>query len=710
MLRTTLEVQAATYQNSGSSAVKKLSIDELRERYNSITPYPAKLYDVTPTTGKNYKPGKMSAQALKHTQDYINFMRVQAGLPEITLLDELNTSAQYGALVLAMLDSGLSHTPTKPQGISDADYKTGFSATSSSNISYSRGYSNALQTAISGQMDDSGSTNTATLGHRRWLLNPLTRTFGVGNARSATGASYTCVRVFGSGIKSAQTDYDFVAWPASGAMLSDVFSTSAAWSVTLNPAKYKTPNKTEVKVTLTRLSDKKKFTFDKNDMSSNPSISSEYFGINLAGYGVGNCIIFRPIASQIGNYSGEYEVNISGIYDKSGAEKPLSYKVNFDTLKQADGWKRIDGSWYYYLGGKKVTGWKKVGSKWYYMDKSGKMLTNTWVGENWLDGSGAWVENKKPEKWIKSGNRWWYRNADGSYPKSCWKQIGGKYYYFDAKGYAVTGWFKSGNKWYYMNTSCAMVTGWKKISEKWYYFNKSGAMLTGWQDIDGERYCFSGSGAMRVGWFKENNLWYYFDTNGLALKNQWLSGKYYFKADGVMAANEWVDNERYYVDENGVWVPGKVKDDEEEKELPILKITNTVVGTDENTGKVFRYTTPMTYVCTEPECMRVFYGTDGYYEFEDHQWDTMHQAHTIYEPWEFELENGSSVEYQELIPQYKIYIMEPEVDSDGKHYEVSYRINNGPLQTPVLDPQDEQGKPYIIVNVEEDTTLEVLYE
>ena len=36
--------------------------------------------------------------------------------------------------------------------------------------------------------------------------------------------------------------------------------------------------------------------------------------------------------------------------------------------------------------------------------------------------------------------RWWYDNGDGTYPSSNWQEIGGKWYFFDAEGYMVTGW------------------------------------------------------------------------------------------------------------------------------------------------------------------------------------------------------------------------------------------------------------------------------
>ena len=56
--------------------------------------------------------------------------------------------------------------------------------------------------------------------------------------------------------------------------------------------------------------------------------------------------------------------------------------------------------------------------------------------ENPTGGNGEWAQT--PEN-----GRWWYRNADGSYPANSWQQIGGKWYFFDAQGYMVTGWVQS---------------------------------------------------------------------------------------------------------------------------------------------------------------------------------------------------------------------------------------------------------------------------
>lgn len=63
--------------------------------------------------------------------------------------------------------------------------------------------------------------------------------------------------------------------------------------------------------------------------------------------------------------------------------------------KMATGWLNLNGSWYYLAsGGKMATGWLKLGNTWYYLNANGKMATNTWIGNSYVNGSGAWVRSR----------------------------------------------------------------------------------------------------------------------------------------------------------------------------------------------------------------------------------------------------------------------------------------------------------------------------
>ena len=57
---------------------------------------------------------------------------------------------------------------------------------------------------------------------------------------------------------------------------------------------------------------------------------------------------------------------------------------------------------------------------------------------------------------------------------------------------------------------------------------------------------------MGKGWQKMDSKWYYVDSTGRTVTNQWI-GSYFFEADGTMATSKWIGN--YYVDANGRYTP-----------------------------------------------------------------------------------------------------------------------------------------------------------
>ena len=272
------------------------------------------------------------------------------------------------------------------------------------------------------------------------------------------------------------------------------------------------------------------------------------------------------------------------------------------------GWVKLSGTWYYLTGsGAMATGWIQTGGTWYYMNASGAMVTDTWIGNNYVDGSGAWIPGKVKAQagWIQSGSRWWYRHADGSYTTNGWEVINGAWYYFDGAGWMVTGWVKLSGTWYYLTGSGAMATGWIQTGGTWYYMNASGAMVTdtwignnyvdgsgawipgkvkaqagwvqsgsrwwyrhadgsytrnNWEMINGSWYYFDGAGWMATGWLKLGNNWYYLNPGNGAMVTGWLqlgSTWYYMNGSGAMETDTWIGNS--YVDANGVWDQSKTK-------------------------------------------------------------------------------------------------------------------------------------------------------
>lgn len=70
------------------------------------------------------------------------------------------------------------------------------------------------------------------------------------------------------------------------------------------------------------------------------------------------------------------------------------------------GWANVDGRWYYLnpvsdgTQGRMLTGWQLINGKWYYFNEisdgtKGAMMADAWVGDYYVDLSGAWDKNKK---------------------------------------------------------------------------------------------------------------------------------------------------------------------------------------------------------------------------------------------------------------------------------------------------------------------------
>ena len=219
----------------------------------------------------------------------------------------------------------------------------------------------------------------------------------------------------------------------------------------------------------------------------------------------------------------------------------------------------------YYLNenGDLTVGWKKLDYE-YYFFKDGSLAVNQWIDKRYVDGNGRWDSRviwHTPE-WKRNTTGWWWQNEDGSYPKLCFKQINGRTYYFDARGYMVVGWKLLQNKWYYFDASGAMATGWKNIKNTWYYMNDSGVMATGWQNVKGVWYFLNESGAMRTGWLRSGASWYYLNPSG-AMVTGWIKVTntwYYMNNSGAMCTG-WVkvNNTWYYMNSSGAMCTGWLK-------------------------------------------------------------------------------------------------------------------------------------------------------
>ncbi|MDE6589189.1 MAG: InlB B-repeat-containing protein, partial [Oscillospiraceae bacterium] len=324
------------YKKSGDLTKPKLSEEEVialvRGTPNSL---PEQIFDVQPSfpTGwsgeKPYAAGKLSSAALQVALDRLNAYRTLAGVPTVTLDQDLCDTAQHGAVLMASKGS-VSHTPTKPENMSDEFFALAKTAAQKGNLEYGA----PLNEMVDDLMYDSDSMNRSALGHRRWQLNPAMGKTGFGCAiadltsmPNGINLGYLPYTVEMAQDRSGSgCEYDFISWPSSGNFPDEWFETSAAWSVTLNPDLYQAPARSQVSVTLTRESDQKVWKFFAGNSSGG------YFNVNNTGYGVNNCIIFIP--TGLDKLSGTYTVDISGLKDAAGSSTTLSYQVNFIQVPQ----------------------------------------------------------------------------------------------------------------------------------------------------------------------------------------------------------------------------------------------------------------------------------------------------------------------------------------------------------------------------------------
>ena len=211
-----------------------------------------------------------------------------------------------------------------------------------------------------------------------------------------------------------------------------------------------------------------------------------------------------------------------------------------------DGWIQEDNQWRFYENNKPVTKWKQIQGKWYYFDKNGNRLSNTTFDGYAFDNDGVMASGG----WIKLTDKWYYSNFSGKISQEKWEKIGNSWYYFDKNGIMLSNTIFNG---YLFSNSGAMATNsWVKINEQWYYAQASGKPTQlKWENIGNTWYFFNAEGAMASNQWKGN---YFLKASGTMANKEWIFDKtynswFYLKAGGTYAANEWIGS--YYLKSGG---------------------------------------------------------------------------------------------------------------------------------------------------------------
>jgi hypothetical protein len=245
--------------------------------------------------------------------------RYLADVPYRDLVLDRTCIAYAEAASQLMTQAGqMSHTPPNP-GMPEHEYQFGFRGTSSSNILSSP----AVVESVKFYMHDSDDSNIDRLGHRRWCLNPAMSRTGFGGS-----GNFSAMWSFDQG-RSVVPDYQYIAYPPRGLMPMSLFEERQAWSVVLNPAKYRRPERGAVAVGVYPAS----LDAVQGRLYVNvESLPLDYFNVNHDGFGVPNCIIFRPAGLKVEPARG-YWIQLAGIKTTTGPNVDIGYYVEFFDLK-----------------------------------------------------------------------------------------------------------------------------------------------------------------------------------------------------------------------------------------------------------------------------------------------------------------------------------------------------------------------------------------
>nr|WP_282184739.1 N-acetylmuramoyl-L-alanine amidase [Streptococcus oralis] len=221
-----------------------------------------------------------------------------------------------------------------------------------------------------------------------------------------------------------------------------------------------------------------------------------------------------------------------------------------------EGWYQENHHWRFYQDDKPALNWKQIQGKWYYFDQDGNRLHSTVYKGYAFDQDGVMIENS----WTKLDNQWYYADSSGRLAQNSWKKINGSWYYFDQTGSMLSNTSVDG---YLLTKSGAMAEkGWIKLDQIWYYVAPSGKISQDkWEKINGSWYYFDKDGGMLSATTIDA---YLLDSSGAMAENSWVrinENWYYANAYGKYSQDKWekINGSWYAFEQNGVMLSNKWK-------------------------------------------------------------------------------------------------------------------------------------------------------
>lgn len=267
---------------------------------------------------KNTQRGEMTDATKQSALAVLNNVRYIAGLDYVSLDATYGNKAQAATFVMWSTNQyGHNLSGDKPEEMPQEDWDYGVEGASKSNIG--RGYSNLNRAIAHGWMEDADSRNVASVGHRRWCLNPEMGKTGFGYVNS-----YVDMWSFDRSVSSGSKR---VAWPAQK-MPVELFGNDYPWS--LSTGNTSITDVSNVSVSLQRRSTSPSgsgtWSFS-TSKTYTPSDSGEYFNVDV-NYPIfsgqkGAYVVFRP--ENITYKSGDiFDVTITGL-----GSSAINYSVEF---------------------------------------------------------------------------------------------------------------------------------------------------------------------------------------------------------------------------------------------------------------------------------------------------------------------------------------------------------------------------------------------